>query len=164
MPNWLFQYRDLLQIMDAFALSTDNVEFQQTWLYTKKMINAHAMAIRSPELPKEEALAIAWSQFEATFDEEDENALLSLAGIIANFVNSVPYGLSTKFYHTIEIGFARARGFSQEEAEEQQRERQLANPDWNFLLDESLYVEEAATENSSSYGTLRLIEGGVESK
>ena len=162
MPNWLFQYKDLLEIVDSFAIQTENEEFQQTWRYTKRMIHAHAEAIRPSELPKEEALAIAWAQFEATFDDEDENALLSLAGIVANLVNSVPFGLSTSFYHTIEIAFARARGFSQEEAEQLQRERQRANPDWTFFVDESLYREENTSENG--YGTLRLIEGGIESK
>lgn len=162
MSRWLFQYRDMLQILDTFADQTDNNAFQQTWLYTKRMINAHALAICPPELPKDEAMAIAWSQFEATFDEEDENALLSLAGIIANLVNSVPYGLSTEFYHTIEIAFARARGFSQEEAELQQRERQLANPDWTFFVDEPPYYDDVVQE--TCYGALRLIEGGVDSK
>ena len=162
MPNWLFQYRDMLQILDSFAKKTDDEAFQQTWLYTKKMIHAHALAICPAELPKEEALAIAWSQFEATFDEEDENALLSLAGIVANLVHSVPYGLSTEFYHTIEIAFTRARGFSQEEAEQQQRERQRANPDWTFFVDEPLYQDEVVQDNR--YGSLRLIEGGINSK
>ena len=162
MSDWHFQYIDMLQTLDIFADQSQNKEFQQTWIYTKKMIQAHSVAISPEGLPKEEALSIAWSQFEATFDEEDENALLSLAGIIANFVNAVPYSLSTIFYHTIEIAFARARGFSLEEAELQQQERQRVTPDWNIFVDEPHYFDDFSKE--PSFGGLRLIEGGIESK
>ena len=162
MPNWLFQHRELIKMVDAFVLQTNNEEFQQTWRYTKRMVGAHALASCPPGMPKEEALSLAWSQFEATFDEEDENALLSLAGIVANFVNAVPYGLSTEFYHTIEIAFSRARGFTQAEAEQQQKERLLATPSWSFFVDEVHYTDEIHREKG--FGSLRLIEGGVKSK
>ena len=161
MSDWHFQYIDMIHTLDAFADQTENQAFQQTWLYTKDMILAHALASFPKDLPKEEALSVAWSQFEATFDEDDENAVLSLTGIIANFVNAVPYGLSTTFYHTIEIAFARARGFSIEEAEQQKRERQRANPDWNTFIDEPYYFDDASKEES--FGALRLIEGGIKS-
>jgi hypothetical protein len=159
MSDWHFQYTNMINTLDVFAVQTQDKVFQETWIYTKKMIESHAIAICPSDIPKEEALSIAWSQFEATFDEDEENALLSLAGIIANFINAIPYGLSTSFYHTIEIAFARARGFSQEEAELQKSERQRVNPDWNTFVAESDGFDDVPKEEA--FSALRLIEGGL---
>ena len=122
MTNWLFQYKDLIDTLDDFARQSENIEYQQAWIYTKAMIQAHALAIKPEDVSNEEALAVAWAQFECTFDEDEDNALLSLAGIIANLVNCVPLGQGAVFHESIEVAFARARGFSKEEAIEQHRE------------------------------------------
>ena len=85
------------------------------------MISAHALAIRPTDMSEEEAKSLAWSQFESTFDEHEDDAILSLAGIVIHLVNSVPLGKTLAFHDTIEIGFAMARGFSEAEAISEQK-------------------------------------------
>ena len=85
------------------------------------MIFAHAQAIRPANMSLEEAHSLAWSQFESTFDEHEDDAILSLAGIVINLVNAVPIGKTLAFHDTIEIGFAMARGFSKSEAIDSQK-------------------------------------------
>ena len=155
MTDWLFQYEDLISTMDDYALSTESVEYQKAWSYTKHMMKAHAFAIRPEGVTDKEALSVAWAQFESTFDEDEEQALLPLAGIIANLVNCIPFGEGAKFHEAIEVGFARARGFSKEEATLQHQEWMAANPDtWND------YTDEAPIERRKPRPNLQLIEGG----
>ena len=80
------------------------------------MITAHAEAIRPETMNTEEACSLAWSQFESTFDEHEDDSILSLAGIVIHLVNAVPLGKTLAFHDTIELGFAMARGFSEAEA------------------------------------------------
>lgn len=116
MQNWQYDYNKLIEKMDRFALQISHSAFSQVWTYTKKMISAHAMAIRPSDMSEDEAMSLAWSQFESTFDEHEDDAILSLAGIVIHLVNSVPLGKTLAFHDTIEVGFAMARGFSEAEA------------------------------------------------
>lgn len=116
MQNWQYDYNKLIEQMDRFALQICNPAFSQVWTYTKAMIFAHAEAIRPNQMPIEEAHSLAWSQFESTFDEHEDDAILSLAGIVIHLVNAVPLGKTLAFHDTIEIGFAMARGFSESDA------------------------------------------------
>jgi len=100
MQNWQYDYKKLLQEMDTFSIQIADEAFSQVWLYTKKMIQAHAEAMR-PEL--------------MSHDE----AILSLAGIVIHLVNTVPLGKTRIFHDAIEIAFTMARGFSREEAIEE---------------------------------------------
>ncbi len=125
MQQWRYDYRKLHAEMDLFAQSMGDVAYSQVWTYTKKMLAAHAEAMRPEDMGFEEALALAWSQFESTFDEDDDEALLSLAGIVIHLVNTVPLGQTCAFNEAIEIGFAMARGFSKAEAVEQLRQQQI---------------------------------------
>jgi len=115
MQNWQYDHTKFIQKVDQFANQIADDAFSQTWTYTKKMISAHALAMCPESMNEEEALSLAWSQFESTFDEQDD-AILALAGIVIHLVNSVPLGKTLAFHDTIEIGFAMARGFSEEEA------------------------------------------------
>ena len=121
MQNWHYDYNKLIEKMDRFALQIANGAFSQVWTYTKTMISAHALAIRPDDMSEEEATSLAWSQFESTFDEHEDEAILSLAGIVIHLVNSVPLGKTLAFHDTIEIGFAMARGFSESEAIAEQK-------------------------------------------
>jgi hypothetical protein len=159
MTDWLFQYKELIDSLDDFALQSKNVEYQKAWRYTKAMISAHAFAIRPPDISDEEALSVAWAQFECTFDEDEDNALLSLAGIIANLVNCVPLGQGSAFHEAIEVAFARARGFSKEEAVNQHREWMAANPDAWESFSEDL-EEQRRSDRETLRSQLQIIEGG----
>ena len=119
MINWQYDYKKLLQEMDDFSIQIADEAFSQVWIYTKKMIQAHAEAMRPESMPSEEALSLAWSQFESTFDEQDDEAILSLAGIVIHLVNTVPLGKTRTFHDAIEIAFTMARGFSRQEAIEE---------------------------------------------
>ncbi len=119
MCNWQYDFPQLLEEMDTFANTLNDIAFTQTWIYTKKMIAAHAEAMRPKEMSLTEALSLAWSQFESTFDENDDDAILALAGIVIHLVNTVPLGQTRAFHDAIEIGFARARGFSKEDAQQE---------------------------------------------
>lgn len=121
MQNWHYDYSKLIEKMDRFALQISNRAFSQVWTYTKAMIAAHALAIRPVGMTEDEAKSLAWSQFESTFDEHEDDAILSLAGIVIHLVNSVPLGKTLAFHDTIEIGFAMARGFSESEAIAEQK-------------------------------------------
>ena len=121
MQNWRYDYNKLIEKMDRFALQISNTAFSQVWVYTKAMVSAHALAIRPTDMSEEEAKSLAWSQFESTFDEHEDDAILSLAGIVIHLVNSVPLGKTLAFHDTIEIGFAMARGFSEAEAIAEQK-------------------------------------------
>ena len=121
MQNWHYDYNKLIEKMDQFTLQISNVAFSQAWTYTKTMIFAHALAIRPDDMSEEEVYSLAWSQFESTFDEHEDDAILSLAGIVIHLVNSVPLGKTLAFHDTIEIGFAMARGFSESEAIAEQK-------------------------------------------
>ena len=159
MEDWLFQYNDLISTLDDFAIQTDCVKYKEAWDYTKQMINAHALAIKPTEVSNQEALAVAWAQFECTFDEEENNALLSLAGIVANLVNSVPLGQGATFHEAIEVAFARARGFSKEEALAQHQEWIEANPEiWDSFTEEK--NEARQLERDFMRSQLQVIEGG----
>jgi len=159
MTDWLFQYKDLIDTLDEFASQSNSIEYQQAWQYTKAMITAHAMAIKPADVTNEEALAVAWAQFECTFDEDEDKALLALAGIIANLVNCVPLGKGSAFHEAIEVAFARARGFSKEEAIAQHREWMSANPDfWTTYSEDS--NEQRKADRESLRAQLQLIEGG----
>ena len=159
MTDWLFQYKDLIDTLDEFASQSNDVEYQNAWKYTKAMITAHAQAIKPADVNNEEALAVAWAQFECTFDEDEDKALLALAGIIANLVNCVPLGQGSTFHEAIEVAFARARGFSKEEAIAQHREWMSANPDmWHTFTEDS--AEQRQSDQSSLRAQLQLIEGG----
>ena len=121
MQNWHYDYNKLIEKMDRFAFQISNAAFSQVWGYTKTMISAHALAIRPNDMSEEEANSLAWSQFESTFDEHEDDAILSLAGIVIHLVNSVPLGKTLAFHDTIEVGFAMARGFSESEAIAEQK-------------------------------------------
>ena len=130
----LFDYNKILTKLDQFASYTQSEEYSQTWEYTKKMIDAHAIAICPSDLSVEEARSIAWFQFESTFEEDENRSLLSLAGIVANLVNAVPFGYTRCFHECIEIAFALARGEGEEMARIQHRSQvheQSAN--WRHL-------------------------------
>ena len=120
MQNWHYDYNRLIEIMDRFAFQISNPAFSEVWTYTKAMIAAHALAIRPANMTENEAQSLAWSQFESTFDEHEDDSILTLAGIVIHLVNSVPLGKTLAFHDTIEIGFAMARGFSESEAKAQQ--------------------------------------------
>ena len=121
MQNWQYDYTKLIEKMDRFALQISSAAFSQVWTYTKAMISAHALAICPNDMSEEEANSLAWSQFESTFDEHEDDAILSLAGIVIHLVNSVPLGKTLAFHDTIEVGFAMARGFSESEAIAEQK-------------------------------------------
>ena len=121
MQNWQYDYNKLIEQLDHFALQISAPEFTEVWTYTKKMVTAHAFAISTSDMSEIEALSLAWSQFESTFDEHEDDAILALAGIVIHLVNTVPLGKTLLFHDTIEIGFAMARGFSKSEAMAQQR-------------------------------------------
>ena len=122
MDKWLFQYRNLIETIDEFADEHGDEEFCCAWKYTKDMVTAHGLAIKPPNTPADEAMSIAWSQFEDTFDDNEEQGIVSLAGIIAHLVTSVPVGKSQEFHLALEVGFAKARGFSTEDAIAQHQE------------------------------------------
>ena len=119
MLDWQYDYKKLLQERDTFSIQMADEAFSQVWLYTKKMVNAHAEAMRPESMSHEQAISLAWSQFESTFDEQDDEAILSLAGIVIHLVNTVPLGKTRIFHDAIEIAFTMARGFSREEAIEE---------------------------------------------
>ena len=121
MQNWQYDYTKLIEKMDRFALQISSSAFSQAWTYTKAMISAHALAICPNDMSEEETKSLAWSQFESTFDEHEDDAILSLAGIVIHLVNSVPLGKTLAFHDTIEVGFAMARGFSETEAIAEQK-------------------------------------------
>ena len=73
MQNWHYDYNKLIEKMDRFALQIANGAFSQVWTYTKTMIFAHALAIRPDDMSEEEANSLAWSQFESTFDEHEDD-------------------------------------------------------------------------------------------
>ena len=147
MQNWQYDYKKLIEKMDHFALQICNPAFSQIWTYTKAMIFAHSQAIRPDGMSVEEAHSLAWGQFESTFDEHEDDAILSLAGIVIHLVNSVPLGKTLAFHDTIEIGFAMARGFS--EAEAIAGQKRLAQEVGAFL----------STARSSSH-PLSIVNGG----
>ena len=130
----LFYYNKLLAKLDLFASYTQSEEYHQTWEYTKKMIEAHAKAICPSDVSLEEARSIAWFQFESTFEEDENRSLLSLAGIVANLVNAVPFGYTRCFHECIEIAFALARGEEEEIARKQHRSHvQEQSANWRHL-------------------------------
>jgi hypothetical protein len=135
-PEWIFDYQALIDSINHFAKEIDSPDFIFMWKYTQKMVKAHGLAIAPPYIPEEEATAIAWSQFEDTFDDDESSSIISLAGIIAALVSTVPEANTTQFHRALEVGFARARGFSAEDAEAQHLQWLNDNPDFLSLLKE----------------------------
>ena len=147
MQNWQYDYNKLIEKVDHFALQISSRAFTEVWTYTKKMVTAHAFAIATSDMNENEALALAWSQFESTFDEHEDDAILALAGIVIHLVNTVPLGKTLLFHDTIEVGFAMARGFSEAEATAQQR--RIAQEVGAFI-----------TTTTPRVATLSVIDGG----
>ena len=117
--TWQYEYTKLIGYLDQYADESEE-RYRQAWTYTKHMINAHAKAIQTPDMSNEESSSLAWSQFESTFDENDD-ALLSLAGIVVHLVNSVPLGQTLAFHQAVEVAFLLARGFDQANAVQQHK-------------------------------------------
>ena len=134
--EWLFDYAALIATIDQFGEEIDSPDFNYMWTYTKAMVQAHGQAIAPPGAPENEAMAVAWSQFEDTFDDDETRAIISLAGIIAAFVSSVPEEHTTQFHRALEVGFALARGFTEEDAHAQHDEWLEENPDLLSMLKE----------------------------
>ena len=123
--EWLFDYAALIGTIDQFAEEIDCTDFTFMWAYTKAMVSAHGRAIAPPNAPDEEALAVAWSQFEDTFDDDETRAIISLAGIIAALVQTIrPHSF------TEPLRLARlARGFTEEDAHAQHEKWLEDNPE-----------------------------------
>lgn len=165
MDNWLYQYNDLIETIDGFAKADGDEEFLNAWEYTKKMVTAHGLAIKPAEVSSSEALSIAWSQFEDTFDDEDEQGVLSLAGIIAHLVSTVPVGKNQEFHMALEVGFLRGRGFSKEDAMTQHQEWLRDNPsvftEENLLFgDDETFTPPKKLNKDELRAQLRLLDGG----
>ncbi len=150
MSKWQYEYTKLIEYLDQYSVSQQQ-QYQHAWIYTKHMVEAHAQFLRSGDMPLEESLAVSWSQFESTFDENDD-ALLSLAGIVVHLVNSVPLGQTLAFHQAVEVGFLLARGFNERDAVQQHKnamgQSQSAYPD--------LQITAAQTKP-----TLRVFDGGL---
>lgn len=164
MTEWTFQYNAFINSIDEFSIEHGDDDFAFAWMYTQKMVQAHGLALGG-DAPETESVAIAWSQFEDTFDDDEDGAVISLAGIIANLVGAVPIGKNAEFHRALEIGFARARGFSKEDAI-QQHEKWIAEHDADYfpldrsiaIVDNELEDEKPSTRDLRSRFT--LIEGG----
>ena len=157
--DWLFDYKALIATIDQFAEDIESSDFNFMWAYTKTMVKAHGHAIAPPNAPEEEAMAVAWSQFEDTFDDDETRSIISLAGIIAALVSSVPDKQITNFHRALEVGFALARGFTEEDAQAQHEEWLEENPELLLLIRE----EEARNRESARLNLkakLTVIDGG----
>ena len=115
MTQWTFQFSEFIDSIDEFATEHGDEDFRFAWSYTQHMVNAHGLAIGG-DAPEQESIAIAWSQFEDTFDDDEDGSVVSLTGIIHNLFCAVPIGTNSEFLRALQIGFARARGFSKEDA------------------------------------------------
>ena len=147
--TWQYEYKRLIDFLDQFSKESE-VRYQQAWSYTKHMVAAHAQAIRTQEIDLEESLALAWSQFESTFDENDE-ALLSLAGIVVHLVNSVPLGQTLAFHQAVEVAFLLARGFDEDDAVHQHKK----------AMAQSLAAFPDFKLSTVSTPSLKVIDGGL---
>ena len=157
--EWLFDYAALIDTIDQFARDIESPDFAFMWTYTKSMVEAHGRAIAPPDTTEKEALAVAWSQFEDTFDDDETRAIISLAGIIAAFVSSVPEEHTASFHRALEVGFALARGFSKEDAHAQHDEWLEENPDLLSMIKEE-EARNRETERQALKASLTVIDGG----
>ena len=117
--SWTYDYQHIINQLDQFAARVNDNGFNTAWTYTKLMVAAHGNAIKTLSNSTEDCTSLAWSHFESTFDEAEEEDLLALTGIVIHLVNTVPFGQTKSFHEAIEVGFSMARGFSKEEALEQ---------------------------------------------
>lgn len=145
-----YEYQHIIAQLDQFDASLDDNTFHNAWMYTKLMVHAHGEVIRTLSDVQDDCSALAWSQFESTFDDDDYESLLALTGIVIHLVNAIPFGQTKHFHHAIEVGFAMARGFSKQEALEHlgQCQVQTASPNTSLLS----FTEEASA--------LQIISGG----
>lgn len=157
--EWLFDYAALIGTIDQFAEEIECTDFTFMWAYTKAMVSAHGRAIAPPNAPDEEALAVAWSQFEDTFDDDETRAIISLAGIIAALVSAVPDDQTAQFHRALEVGFALARGFTEEDAHAQHEEWLEDNPDLLSLIREE-EARHRANSRQALKAKLKVIDGG----
>lgn len=130
-----YEYQRVIEQLDQFDAVINDVTFHKAWMYTKLMVQAHGEAIRTLSNIQEDCHALAWSQFESTFDDDDDESLLALTGIVIHLVNAIPFGQTKHFHHAIEVGFAMARGFSKTEALEHlsQYQVQTASPNTSLI-------------------------------
>jgi hypothetical protein len=120
-----YEYQHVIEQLDQFDATVQDSTFHKAWLYTKLMVQAHGEAIRTLSNIQDDCTALAWSQFESTFDDDDYESLLALTGIVIHLVNAIPFGQTKHFHHAIEVGFAMARGFTKQEALEHLRQCQI---------------------------------------
>ena len=120
-----YEYQYVIEHLDQFDTMVQDATFHKAWLYTKLMVQAHGEAIRTLSNSHDDCIALAWSQFESTFDDHDYESLLALTGIVIHLVNAIPFGQTKHFHHAIEVGFSMARGFTKQEALEHLRQCQV---------------------------------------
>ena len=123
------------------------------------MIRAHGMAIAPEGTTEKEALAVAWSQFEDTFDDDETRSIISLAGIIAALVSAVPEDKTAQFHKALEVGFALARGFSEDDAHEQHNKWLEDNPELLSIIKAEAEIQREH-ELRNLKASLKVIDGG----
>ena len=96
-------FRSLVEEIEVFIQSTRTQALEQEWEYTKRMMAAHN------ENPR-----LAWKEFDRTLTGEDISP--PLQGLILNLLSFIPEKRLKGFHRAIEVGRARARGMSREEA------------------------------------------------
>lgn len=152
--SWTYDYQHIINQLDQFAHFVNDNRFNTAWTYTKLMIAAHGNAIKTLSNSTEDCASLAWSHFESTFDEAEEEDLLALTGIVIHLVNTVPFGQTKAFHEAIEIGFSMARGFSKEEALQQLQQLQVQTASANTSI--LTHTCESASP------TLQIITGGLD--
>jgi hypothetical protein len=156
--GWIFQYQFLIDKISDFAMENGDDRFRYAWTYTQKMVLAHAIAIKPDKYDNDQALSVAWSQFEDTFEADEDGSLISLTGIVGNLLASVPEGFGQEFHKALKVGFDLARGFKDEEAALHYSLWLSENPD--FLSDYELDGPSQTQEVENLRSRFVLLDGG----
>jgi hypothetical protein len=158
MSTWMYEYRKLIHEIDTMQVNIGTTYSVTAWDKIKRRMTAIARqwTQEDPSTTFELSLASAWLLWEDRLStdnppqDEDDIRVGELADL---FVSSSPEGSAGEWGYTLEIAFALARGFTREEAIDQQEA---------FLHEEGGY--EAVYGVSRPQPKLVLITGGKSRK
>ena len=116
-----FQHKKLVKTVDDHVAREKDDYFSFVWSYVKTMVEAHAKFIRTEGESLDSARSRAWSEFEdACSEDQDELGPLEVIfeACLRSYASACPRWGEAHFW--LEVGFAKARGFTEKEGMDQQ--------------------------------------------
>ena len=148
-----WRYKEFLHEVDVSVAEIGNKKLSDLWSVTKADVSAFAeMIAKEEEVSANGMYYLVWSRWEDLFSGEEEVMDWEAALImnVVEFKQGCPDHLWPVLHYAVEVGFARARGFTREEARTQQNEFITKHGGW-----EAFYHPQ-----NEGLGFLTVIEGG----